>query len=141
MLGLGRRHGGVVGDQPHLDGDLPRRSVGVGADQEEAPAIGQPFVIDALQHTDRIVEMFEHVGQARCCRSAGARSAVSKSEWTNFTLSPSLRFGFLDRDVRSFDTGDVVEIGQASRRVKSPLKLPSSSRLPFRKNGWKERIM
>ena len=74
--------------------------------------------------------MFQHVGQDDVVVPAQAELRSRSVELTNLTLSPNPSRCRLDRDIRCFDTGDVVEM-RREPRVKSPLKLPSSSNLSF----------
>ena len=51
----------VVCYEPHRHRDLPRRSVRVRTDQEEAAVCREPLAVDAGEDRDRIVDVFQHM--------------------------------------------------------------------------------
>ena len=139
MLGLSRRDRRIMSNQPHLDGDLPRRGIGIRAHQEEPATFGQPLVVDALQHQHRIIQMFQHMGQHDVVIALG-QGRFLEERIDEIDLVTQLLSGFVDSDIRGLDTGNVIEIGQESSGEVA-LETPSSSRLPFLKNGSNDLIM
>ncbi len=105
---LGGSDRGVVRDQAHFHRDLARGRVGVWAHQEETAAVGQPFVIDALEHTYRVVQMLQHVGQndvvVATRESGGFERGMNE-------LGPVAKFAprLFNCFARGFHAGDVVE--------------------------------
>lgn len=99
----------IMRDQPHLDRNLPRWRIGIRAYQEEAPAFGQPFIVNPLEHTHRIVKMLQHMRQndvvvaARQCYFLKQRVEI---------VHPIAQFAlrFLHRSSGGFDAGDIVEV-------------------------------
>ena len=60
MLSLTGGDGGIMRNQPHLDCDLPRRSVSIRANKEQPTRVRQPFLIDSTQYPHRVVHMLKN---------------------------------------------------------------------------------
>ena len=71
VLSLPQGDSSIVTNQTHFDGDLTRRRICIGTNQEESACLRDPFIIDASQDAHRIIDIICQLQQVRALRYHG----------------------------------------------------------------------